>query len=51
MEHASLNPTHGGGVLDTTLGDQIFLWFAAGQWFHQGTLVSSINKTDRQMVP
>jgi hypothetical protein len=34
------------GVLDTTLCNKVCQWLAAGQWFSQGTPVSSINKTD-----
>ena len=34
------------GVLDTTLSDEVCQWLAAGQWFSQGTPVSSTNKTD-----
>ena len=34
------------GVLDTTLCDKVYQWFAVGRWFSQGTPVSSTNKTD-----
>jgi len=34
------------GVLDTTLCDKVCQWILAGQWFSQGTPVSSTNKTD-----
>jgi hypothetical protein len=34
------------GILDTTIGDKVCPWLAAGQWFSPGTLVSSTNKTD-----
>ena len=34
------------GVLDTTLGDKLCQWLAAGLWFYSGTPVSSSNKTD-----
>ena len=33
-------------VLDTTSCDQVCQWLAIGQWFSQGTPVSSTNKTD-----
>jgi hypothetical protein len=48
-EVVSSNPTRR-GVLDTTLCDKICRWLAAGQWFSQGTPVSSINKTDRHNI-
>jgi len=34
------------GVLDTKFCDKVCQWLAAGQWFSQGTRVSSNNKTD-----
>ena len=33
-------------VLDTTLCDKVCQWLATGQWFSQGTLVPSTNKSD-----
>ena len=36
----------GRGVHDTTLCDKVCQWLATGQWFSQGTSVSSTNKTD-----
>ena len=33
-------------ALDTTLCDQVCQWLETGQWFSQGTAVSSTNKTD-----
>ena len=33
------------GVLDTTLCDKVCQWFAAGQWFSPGSLVSATNST------
>ena len=38
------------GVLDTTLCDKVCQLLATGQWFSQGTLVASINKTDRHDI-
>ena len=38
------------GVLDTTLCDKVCQWLAAGPWFSPGSLVSSINKTDRHNI-
>jgi hypothetical protein len=38
------------GVHDTTLCDKVCQWLAAGRWFTPGTLVSSINKTDRHDI-
>ena len=37
-------------VLDTTLGDKVCQWLAAGQWFSLGTLVFSTNKTDHNNI-
>ena len=37
---------HRGDVLDTLLCDKVCQWCVAGQWFSQGTLVSSTNKTN-----
>jgi Na+/pantothenate symporter len=34
-------------LLKTTLCDKVCQWLAAGRWFSPGTLISSINKTDR----
>jgi hypothetical protein len=34
----------------TTLCDKVCQWLATGQWFSQGTPVSSINKTDRHDI-
>ena len=34
------------GVVETTLSDKVCQWLATGRWFSQGTLVSSLNKTD-----
>ena len=39
--------THSG---DTTLFDQVWQWLTADRWITQGTLVSSINKTDRNDI-
>jgi hypothetical protein len=44
-----LNPVHG-EVYSTTLCDKVCQWLAAGLWFFQGTLVSSINKTARNKM-
>ena len=38
------------GVLDTTLGDKVCQWLAAGRWVIPGTPVSSTNKTDRHDI-
>jgi len=38
------------GVLDTTLCDKVCQWLTAGKWFSPGTLISSINKTDRHDI-
>jgi hypothetical protein len=38
------------GVLDTTLCDKVYQWFATGQWFSPSTPVFSTNKTDRYIV-
>jgi hypothetical protein len=38
------------GVLNTSICDQVSQWLATGQWFSQGTLVSSTNKTDRHDI-
>jgi hypothetical protein len=38
------------GVLDTTLFDKVCHWLVAGQWFSQGTPVSSANKTDHHDI-
>jgi hypothetical protein len=38
------------GLLDTTLCDKVRQWHATGRWFSPGTLVSSINKTDRHDI-
>jgi hypothetical protein len=37
-------------VLNTTLCDKVCQLLATGQWFSQGTPVSSINKTDRHDI-
>ena len=37
-------------VLDITLCDKVFQWFAAGRWLYPGTLISSANKTDRHYI-
>ena len=34
------------GVLDMTLCDKVYRWFATGRWFSPSTPVSSTNKTD-----
>jgi hypothetical protein len=39
--------THSG---DTTLFDKVWQGLTADRWFTQGTLVSSINKTDRNDI-
>jgi hypothetical protein len=39
-----------GGVLDTTLCDQVCQCLATGRWFFPGTLVSSTNKADHHDV-
>ena len=39
-----------GGVLDTTLFDQVCQWLAANQWFSPGTPVSSTDKADRHNI-
>jgi hypothetical protein len=39
-----------GGVLDTTLCDEICQRLATGRWFSQGTPVSSTNKTDHHEI-
>ena len=38
------------GVLNATLYDKVCQWLATGLWFSQGTLVSSTNKTDCQVI-
>ena len=38
------------GVLNTTLCDKVCQWLATGHWFSAGTLVSSINITDRHDI-
>jgi len=38
------------GVLDTTWCDKVCQWFAAGQWFSLGTLLSSTDKADRHDI-
>ena len=38
------------GVLDTTLWDKVFQWFATSRWFSPGTPVSSTNKSDRHDI-
>ena len=38
------------GELITTLCDKVCQWLATGQWFSQGTPVSSTNKTDRHDI-
>jgi hypothetical protein len=38
------------GVLNTTLGDTVFQWPAAGQWFSPGPPVSYTNKNDRHDI-
>ena len=42
----SLKPCSWRGVIDTTLCDKVCQLLVIGQWFSQGTLVSSTNKTD-----
>ena len=37
-------------VLNTTLCDKVCQWLATGRWFSPGTLISSINKTDRHVI-
>ena len=44
LKCVSSNPAQG-GVLDTTLCDKVCQWFAVGQWFSPGSLVSSTNST------
>ena len=38
------------GVLNTTLCHKVCQWLATGWWFSAGNLVSSTNKTDRQVI-
>ena len=37
-------------VVDTTLGDKVCQWLAAGRWFSPGTPDFSTNKTDRHDI-
>ena len=37
-------------VADTTLYDKVCQWFATGQGFSPGTLISSTNKTDHHNI-
>ena len=37
-------------VLDTTLCDKVYRWFAIGLWFSPGTLVSFTNNTDHNDI-
>jgi hypothetical protein len=37
-------------VLDTTLCDKVYQWFATGRWFSPGPPVSSTNKTDHHDI-
>ena len=44
-----IKPRSWRGVLDTTFCD-VCQWLATGQWFSQGTPVSSTNKTDQHDI-
>jgi hypothetical protein len=47
----SSNDVHGEVVFDiTTLCDKVCQWLVTDQWFYLGTMVSSINKTDRHDI-
>jgi hypothetical protein len=50
LEFCEFKPRSLGGVLDTTLCDQVCQWLATGRWFSPCTLLSSTNKTGRHNI-